>query len=68
MNGRAYINEDFFIPLPVGVDACDIGTLTIWCEPFTVFFAVLPIPTQDIFVSQLASYFLSCPFYSIVFL
>ncbi|XP_064398937.1 neurogenic locus notch homolog protein 3-like [Halichondria panicea] len=48
--GRSYFNEDFLVPLPEGVDACDIGTFTIWCEPFTVFFAVFSFPTERIFV------------------
>ncbi|XP_064399010.1 mucin-2-like isoform X2 [Halichondria panicea] len=50
VNGRSYTNVDLLVPLPEGVDACDIGTLTIWCEPFTVFFAVFPIPRENIFV------------------
>ncbi len=50
--GRSYFNEDFLVPLPEGVDACDIGTFTIWCEPFTVFFAVFSFPTERIFVSE----------------
>ena len=38
------------VTLPDGVDACDIGTITIWCEPFTAFFSRLEVPTS-LFVS-----------------
>ena len=37
--------------LPDGVDACDIGTITIWCEPFTAFFSRLEVP-RSLFVSD----------------
>jgi hypothetical protein len=37
--------------LPDGVDACDIGTITIWCEPFTAFFSRLEVP-RSVFVSR----------------
>ncbi|XP_064398528.1 protein Skeletor, isoforms B/C-like [Halichondria panicea] len=50
--GRSYFNEELLVPLPEGVDACDIGTFTIWCMPFTVFFTVLPFPTERIFVQE----------------
>ena len=32
------------VTLPDGVDACDIGTITIWCEPFRAIFTRLEIP------------------------
>ena len=38
------------VTLPDGVDACDIGTITIWCEPFTAFFSRLEVP-RSLFVS-----------------
>ena len=38
------------VTLPDGVDACDIGTITIWCEPFTAFFSRLEVP-RNVFVS-----------------
>ena len=39
------------VTLPDGVDACDIGTITVWCQPFTAIFTRLAIP-RDVFVSQ----------------
>ena len=30
--------------LPDGVDACDIGTITVWCQPFRAIFTRLAIP------------------------
>ena len=38
------------VTLPDGVDACDIGTITIWCQPFTAIFSELEVPTS-VFVS-----------------
>ena len=38
------------VTLPDGVDACDIGTITIWCEPFSAIFSRLAVP-RDVFVS-----------------
>ena len=38
------------VTLPDGVDACDIGTITIWCEPFTAIFSRLEVP-RNVFVS-----------------
>ena len=37
--------------LPDGVDACDIGTITVWCQPFRAIFTRLAIP-RDVFVSE----------------
>lgn len=45
-----FTNVDVTATLPDGVDACDIGTFTIWCQPFTAIFTRIIIPT-DIFVS-----------------
>ena len=47
--GRAYTGERLVVPLPEGVTACDIGTLTIWCQPFRVTFSRVTIP-RSIFV------------------
>ena len=38
--------------LPEGTDACDIGTITVWCQPFTAIFTRLAVPTST-FVSLL---------------
>ena len=38
------------VTLPDGVDACDIGTLTVWCKPFSAIFTRLEIP-RSTFVS-----------------
>ena len=46
------MDEDIIVNLPDGVDVCDIGTLTIWCEPFTVFFSQLEFDPSVLFVSQ----------------
>ena len=32
------------VTLPDGVDACDIGTITVWCQPFRAIFTRLAIP------------------------
>ena len=37
------------VTLPDGVDACDIGTITVWCQPFRAIFTRLAIP-RNIFV------------------
>ena len=47
---QRFTNEDIMVTLPDGVDACDIGTITIWCEPFTAFFSRLEVP-RSVFVS-----------------
>jgi hypothetical protein len=39
------------VTLPDGVDACDIGTITVWCQPFRAIFTRLAIP-RDVFVSR----------------
>ena len=39
------------VTLPDGVDACDIGTITIWCQPFRAIFTRLAIP-RSTFVSM----------------
>ena len=38
------------VTLPDGVDACDIGTITVWCQPFRAIFTRLEIP-RNVFVS-----------------
>ena len=48
--GRSFNNEDIMVTLPNGVDACDIGTITIWCQPFRAIFTRLAIP-RSTFVS-----------------
>ena len=47
---RRFTNEDIMVTLPDGVDACDIGTITVWCQPFTAIFTQLAIP-RNVFVS-----------------
>ena len=47
---RRFTNEDITVTLPDGVDACDIGTITIWCQPFRAIFTRLAIP-RSTFVS-----------------
>ena len=43
------------IPLPEGVDACDIGELTVWCRPFRAFFTAVPFDHDELFVSEMSS-------------
>ena len=38
------------VTLPDDIDACDIGTITVWCEPFTAIFTRLEVP-RSTFVS-----------------
>ena len=47
---RRFTNEDITVTLPDGVDACDIGTITVWCQPFRAIFTRLAIP-RSTFVS-----------------
>ena len=47
---RRFSNEDIMVTLPEGVDACDIGTITVWCQPFRAIFTRLEIP-RNVFVS-----------------
>ena len=47
---RSFNNEDIMVTLPDGVDACDIGTITVWCQPFRAIFTRLEIPRKT-FVS-----------------
>ena len=55
-----YNGVDITVTLPDGVDACDIGTFTVWCEPFQAIFTRIEIPTS-IFVSRLFMHYLdSC--------
>ena len=49
--GSRYTDEDILVTLPDGADACDIGTITVWCEPFTAIFTRLEVP-RDVFVSN----------------
>lgn len=53
---RRYRNELLVIPLPAGVDACDIGILTIWCEPFRAFFTSITLSHEALFVSHSACF------------
>ena len=48
---RSFNNEDIMVTLPDGIDACDIGTITVWCKPFKAIFTQLVIP-RNIFVSR----------------
>ena len=48
--GRAYNGEILDIPLPDGMDACDIGTFTIWCQPASIYFNSVTLP-RTVFVS-----------------
>ena len=41
---RSFNNEDIMVTLPDGVDACDIGAITVWCQPFRAIFTRLAIP------------------------
>lgn len=36
---RRYSNEQLVVPLPNGLTACDMGALTVWCEPFRATFS-----------------------------
>ena len=45
-----YNDVDITVTMPEGTDVCDIGTLTIWCQPFRAIFTRIKIPS-DIFVS-----------------
>ena len=47
---RRFNNEDIVVTLPDGMDACDIGTITVWCQPFRAIFTRLAIP-RSAFVS-----------------
>ena len=44
--------EDLTVDLPAGTDVCDIATLTIWSEPFRVFFSRIDVPAS-LFVSYI---------------
>ncbi len=58
--GRPYNDDTLLLPLPDGVDACDIGTLTIWCRPFRAIFNRVTL-TRDVFVScNLSNLFVAC--------
>ena len=54
---RKFTDEDIMVTLPNGVDACDIGTITVWCEPFKVIFAQLEVP-RSTFVSETTANFI----------
>ena len=45
-----YTNVDFTVILPEGMDVCDIGTLTVWCQPFDIVFGFVEFP-RNTFVS-----------------
>ena len=46
-----YTDVDFTVTLPEGMDVCDIGTLTVWCEPFDMVFGFVEFP-RNRFVSE----------------
>ncbi len=48
--GPSYNDAVLLLPLPDGVDACDISTLTIWCAPFRSIFNRVTL-TRSVFVS-----------------
>ncbi len=50
--GRSYNDDVLLLPLPDGVDACDISTLTIWCRPATAIFNRVTL-TRSVFVSSI---------------
>ena len=52
MLNRRYNNEDFRLEFPAGVTACDMGAITIWCEPFFATFSRITVP-RSLFVSLL---------------
>ncbi|XP_064398268.1 protein Skeletor, isoforms B/C-like isoform X4 [Halichondria panicea] len=49
--GRSYNDDVLLLPLPDGVDACDISTLTIWCRPATAIFNRVTL-TRSVFMSD----------------
>ena len=48
---RRYTNVDFTVTLPEGMDVCDIGTLTVWCQQVDIVFGFVEFP-RNIFVSK----------------
>ena len=46
-----YRDVNITVTMPEGTDVCDIGTLTVWCEPFRAIFTRIEIP-RSIFVSK----------------
>ena len=50
MLNRRYNNEEFRLEFPAGVTACDMGAITIWCEPFFATFSRITVP-RTLFVS-----------------
>ncbi len=48
--GTSHNDAVLLLPLPDGVDACDISTLTIWCRPFSAIFNRVTL-TRSVFVS-----------------
>ncbi len=57
-NGQTYSDEVVLLPLPDEVEACDISTLTIWCDPFNSFFNQVTLG-RDVFVSVCMSYYVA---------
>ena len=47
---RVHNGEDITATLPEGTDVCDIGTLSVWCQPFNVVFGFVDVP-RSLFVS-----------------
>ena len=48
--GTQIADQDLTVDLPAGMDVCDIGTFTVWCETARVFFSTLVV-SRDVFVS-----------------
>ena len=38
------------VTLPDEVDPCDIGTITVWCQPFRAIFTRLAIPRRTFLI------------------
>ena len=47
---RRYTNEQLVVEVPAGVTVCDMGSLTVWCQPFFATFSRITIP-RSLFVS-----------------
>ena len=62
---RRFSNEDVTVTLPAGTDVCDIGTITIWCQPFRAIFTRLAIP-RSTFVSVINCFNSSSNLYQFV--
>ena len=45
-----FTNEGIVVTLPQGMNACDIGNLTVWCRQASVLFGQIEVP-RSTFVS-----------------